>query len=130
LFTIEGATIYNFSNLEDPAYEAEIVRGIGKNIRTLRLARKLTQEALSYKASINAKYLGEIERGEKNPTGLVIFKLAQILEAPISEIMPHTGYGGLLMEVEKLFEGRKPNDLKKAIRLMECFLDLVSENEE
>ncbi|MDA8091931.1 MAG: helix-turn-helix transcriptional regulator [Actinomycetota bacterium] len=123
-------TIYNFSNLEDPAYEAKIIRAIGKNIRNLRQARKLTQEELSYKASINAKYLGEIERGEKNPTGLVIFKLAQILKAPISEIMPYSGYSGLLLEVEKLFEGKKPDDLKKAVKLMECFLNLVNDERE
>ena len=126
---MEKATIYNFTTLEDPAYEAKIIRAIGKNIRNLRLARKLTQEELSYKASINAKYLGEIERGEKNPTGLILFKLAQILKAPISEIMPFSGYNGLLLEVEKLFEGKKPSDLKKAVKMMECFLGLIGDDE-
>ncbi|MDA8090275.1 MAG: helix-turn-helix transcriptional regulator [Nitrospiraceae bacterium] len=119
--------IYNFSELENPAYEIEIVSAIGRNIRNLRLARKMTQDELGSKAGISANYLGEIERGEKNPTGLVIFKLANVLQASVLEIMPDVENNGLFLEIERIFKGKKHDDLKKAVRMMECFLEIVSE---
>ncbi len=61
---------------------------IGGNIRTLRQRRGYSQEKLSEMAEINAKYLGEIERGEKNPTALVIYKLASALRVSMCEFFP------------------------------------------
>ena len=115
--------IYNFPELENPAYDIEIVSAIGGNIRSLRLARKLTQDELSSKAGISANYLGEIERGEKNPTGLVIYKLAHVLKASVLEIMPDAENYRLFLEIERLFEGKKTQEIKKALRLMKCFLE-------
>ena len=41
---------------------------LGKNIRTLRNARGLSQEALAQDAQITQSHLGCIERGRGNPT--------------------------------------------------------------
>ena len=41
---------------------------IGKRIKEARQARRLSQEALSEKVSLSAKYLSSIERGKENPT--------------------------------------------------------------
>jgi predicted transcriptional regulator len=41
---------------------------VGRNVRSLRKARGLTQEALAHAAEIDARYVGGIERGEENPT--------------------------------------------------------------
>lgn len=59
----------------------------GGNIKRLRLHRKLTQDALGAIAGINPKYLGEIERGEKNPTAVVLYKIAGALKVPVCKIM-------------------------------------------
>ncbi len=61
---------------------------IGGNIRTLRQRRGYSQEKLSELAGINAKYLGEIERGEKNPTASVIYKLASALRVSMCAFFP------------------------------------------
>jgi transcriptional regulator with XRE-family HTH domain len=37
----------------------------GKRVRALRRAAKITQEGAAESARLNAKYLGEIERGRK-----------------------------------------------------------------
>lgn len=45
-----------------------IRRGLGKRIRTLRRLKTLTQEELGEKAGLSYKFVGEIERGEVNPS--------------------------------------------------------------
>jgi transcriptional regulator with XRE-family HTH domain len=39
---------------------------LAKNMRRLRAARKLTQEALAYDCGINRTYLSAVERSERN----------------------------------------------------------------
>jgi transcriptional regulator with XRE-family HTH domain len=52
---------------------------VGRNVRSLRKARGLTQEALAYAAEIDARYIGGIERGEENPTVAVLSRIASVL---------------------------------------------------
>lgn len=59
---------------------------LGNKIKEIRLRSKMTQENLGDKAGINPKYLGEIERGEKNPTAYVISRLSDALNVPVCEI--------------------------------------------
>ncbi len=65
-----------------------MLSSIGDNIRSLRHKRGYSQEKLSELAGINAKYLGEIERGEKNPTASVIYKLASALRVSMCAFFP------------------------------------------
>ena len=48
---------------------------LGKNIRTLRNARGLSQEALAQDAQITQSHLGCIERGRGNPTVETLFSM-------------------------------------------------------
>ena len=59
---------------------------IGKRIKEARQARKLSQEALSEKVSLSAKYLSSIERGKENPTLETLIRLADALELEASEL--------------------------------------------
>ncbi len=49
---------------------------VGKNVRRLRVERKLTQEQLAHDAEIDLTYLGGIERGRRNPSVSVLGRLA------------------------------------------------------
>lgn len=60
---------------------------IGENIRQLRKERGLSQEQLALRAEINASYMGQVERGEKNPTIDVLSKIAHALQKPIEQIV-------------------------------------------
>jgi XRE family transcriptional regulator, regulator of sulfur utilization len=60
------------------AYENEKVL-LGRRIRTLRQLKKWTQQELGEKADINYKFLGEIERGQQNPSFEILFKIAAAL---------------------------------------------------
>ncbi len=54
--------------------EVEFLNALGKAIRTYRVERHLTQERLGDIAGVNPKYIGELERGEKNPTAIILHK--------------------------------------------------------
>ncbi|CAM4115916.1 helix-turn-helix domain-containing protein [Paenibacillus alkaliterrae] len=66
---------------------SEIAGLIGENIRQLRKKRGLSQEQLALRADINASYMGQVERGEKNPTIDVLSKIALALQLPIGQIV-------------------------------------------
>ena len=52
---------------------------VGENVRRLRLERDLTQERLAFDAEIDLTYLGGIERGRRNPSLLVLVRIASTL---------------------------------------------------
>ncbi|MCA0755343.1 helix-turn-helix domain-containing protein [Paenibacillus sp. N4] len=64
-----------------------IAARIGENIRQLRKRRGLSQEQLALRAEINPSYMGQVERGEKNPTIDVLGKIALALQMPIEQIV-------------------------------------------
>lgn len=70
---------------------SEIAVFLGKRIRELRIAQKLSQEELAYRASINPAHLGQIERALKNPTLDTIEQIASALNISLSELFsPYT----------------------------------------
>lgn len=52
---------------------------VGRNVRRFRLEAKLTQEQLAFAAEIDLTYVGGIERGRRNPSVLVLARIAQAL---------------------------------------------------
>jgi transcriptional regulator with XRE-family HTH domain len=52
---------------------------VGGNVRRLRTEAKLTQEQLAFAAEIDLTYVGGIERGTRNPSVLVLARIAAAL---------------------------------------------------
>ena len=65
---------------------ADVRKMMGKQIKTLRQARGMSQEELSEKVSINSKYLSAIERGKANPTLAVLIRLADSLKVGVPDL--------------------------------------------
>ena len=59
----------------------------GKVLRTLRVERELSQEALALEAGIQRNYISLIERGINQPTVTTIFKLAAALKVSPSTVI-------------------------------------------
>jgi transcriptional regulator with XRE-family HTH domain len=63
-------------------------RGIlGRNVRRLRQERQTTQEQLAFDAQIDLTYLGGIERGKRNPSLLVMARIAEALSVPLPKLL-------------------------------------------
>jgi XRE family transcriptional regulator, regulator of sulfur utilization len=56
---------------------------IGDAIRLRRKKAGFTQEALSERADLNPKYLGEVERGEKIISIEALLRIAKAVKTPI-----------------------------------------------
>lgn len=69
---------------------------IGWNIKRLRMAQGLSQEALADAAEIDRAHVGKIERGEANSTVDVLDKLALALGAETSELLKRKRPGARL----------------------------------
>ena len=60
---------------------------LGRNVRRLREAKGWSQEAFAHEADIHRTYVSDIERGARNPTILIVEKLAQPLGVTASELL-------------------------------------------
>ena len=77
---------------------------LGLRIRQLRKIKGWTQEALAEKADLDYKYLGAIERGEKNLTLANIEKIAKGLGVEVYQL--------LLFSVKGIQPEEKVNEIK------------------
>ena len=60
---------------------------IGGNVRRLRKDRGLTQEQLAFEARLDLTYIGGIERGRRNPSVLVLARIAEALDCKLTELL-------------------------------------------
>ena len=63
------------------------VLAFGAAVRIRREELGLSQEALGYKAKVHRTYVSDVERGARNPTVKVIWKLAHALETQPSVLL-------------------------------------------
>jgi transcriptional regulator with XRE-family HTH domain len=59
----------------------------GRNVRRVRQQRRLTQEQLAFEAEIDLTYVGGIERGKRNPSLLVMARIAEALSTPLPKLL-------------------------------------------
>ena len=70
-----------------PVFQMEDWRSfIGRRIRSLRQERSLSQEKLALESEIDLTYLGSIERGRRNPSLLVMARIARALDVPLASL--------------------------------------------
>jgi XRE family transcriptional regulator, regulator of sulfur utilization len=60
---------------------------VGANLKSIRKSRHLTLESLSSLTDVSISMLGEIERGDTNPTIAVLWKISNGLQIPFSELI-------------------------------------------
>ncbi len=79
---------------------------VARNIRKLRVERKLSQEILAVDASIDRTYVSRLERGMENPTVAVLERLANALGVRIEDLFSLPAPSDPLPQV--LPKGRRP----------------------
>ena len=70
--------------MEIPSEKAQIL--LGRRIRYLRKVKQWTLEELGEKAATNHKHIGEVERGQQNPSFAVLVKIAGALGVELPEL--------------------------------------------
>lgn len=64
-----------------------LAQTFGANVRRVRLERGITQEALAVDVGLAVTYVGQIERGLRNPTLDVVERFAKALETGALELL-------------------------------------------
>jgi transcriptional regulator with XRE-family HTH domain len=104
--------------------EARIL--LGRRIRALRLRQELTQEALGERAELNYKYLGAIERGERNLSLKQLLKIAQALGVDIHELLTVEQEEPSLSKLRTMINGllreAKRAELQLAYKLLKALI--------
>ncbi len=59
---------------------------LGRRIRALRTIKGWTQQELGNQADVNYKFIGEIERGQQNPSFNILVKISNALGVEIFEL--------------------------------------------
>ena len=77
---------------------------IGLTVRRLRADKDFTLQALADESGVSKSYLGDIEKGRKNPTTDVIESIADALGVPARELLYHAALddGDPFLEHEQL----------------------------
>lgn len=61
---------------------------LGVRVRELREGLTLSQEAFAHKAGLDRTYVSGVERGRRNPTLDVLYRLADALEVEVRDLFP------------------------------------------
>jgi transcriptional regulator with XRE-family HTH domain len=68
--------------------DREIKKKFGEHLRDLRKTKGLTQEELADNAGMHFTYVGQIERGIRNPSLVNLYKLAKALKITTGQLLP------------------------------------------
>lgn len=95
---------------------------LSKRIRSLRTSKKWTQQELGEKANIDYKFLGEIERGEKNPSFKILVQIAEALDIEIPELFRFeqeiTDRKILINWIKEIIDSLNEEDLQQVLLLL------------
>ena len=99
----------------------------GKRVRAVRRAAKITQEKAAEEASLNPKYLGEIERGEKKPSFEAILAISKALKVSPAVLFQldreERDEKALRRQLEALCQKCNPEQLRQAYRLIKALVE-------
>ena len=109
----------------------ELNRAVAENIKRIRKQQKLSLERTAALSGVSRSMLGQIERGEANPSVAILGKLASALKVPAEEFLRNDGFEALRLsrEVDNRAERGKvllrPSiPYEEATRLETAFLDV------
>jgi transcriptional regulator with XRE-family HTH domain len=64
-----------------------LTQAVSQNLKTTRLRKKLSQEALAEKAGLSVSYISMLERGQRSPPLDTLESLAGALGVPPTQLL-------------------------------------------
>ncbi|MCA9397881.1 helix-turn-helix transcriptional regulator [candidate division WWE3 bacterium] len=71
-----------------PITHKHILMKFGEKVQRVRKAKGISQEELAARLAMHRKYVGMIERGERNPTIRTLYKVSKALGVKSCELLP------------------------------------------
>ena len=69
-------------------HEYPILIALGEQIRAARQEKKLSQLALAILSGVSKSYLSDLENGRRNPSVLLLARIADALGVPLGDLFP------------------------------------------
>jgi transcriptional regulator with XRE-family HTH domain len=69
----------------------DLRRRVGLNVKRFRAERGLSQEELAFECGLHRTYVSGVERGVRNPTVVVLEKIAKALKVATSLLLEERG---------------------------------------
>lgn len=103
-----------------------VFKYLGQRIREERTKYRLTQEQLAEAAEVNESYVGQVERGEKNPSLETVVSIANSLGVTVDYLLHeevNVEPNSLINELISIAKDKDPDEL----RLMLNIFRMISE---
>lgn len=103
-----------------------VFKYLGQRIREERTKYRLTQEQLAEVAEVNESYVGQVERGEKNPSLETVVSIANSLGVTVDYLLQeevNVEPNSLINELISITKDKGPDEL----RLMLNICRMISE---
>ena len=95
---------------------------LGQRIRSLRNTKGWTQQELGEHADVNYKFVGEIERGQQNPSFAVLAKIASALSVELQELFRFEqeamGRGEVEAQIKSIILSLSDGDLNRMLSVL------------
>lgn len=105
---------------------------IGKKIKEYRTLNKLTQERLGEKAGLHYTYIGQVERGEKEPSLKSLINIAEALGVGVDKLLINynlsSGAGIKISNITDLLLNRNERELEMIYCLLKNLTDILEEH--
>lgn len=83
-------------------FNEEILKTLGKKIKTIRLQKKLRQNEIARRCGFHKSGYNCIEAGIRNVSILTLYKIAFALEEPVSSFFTEDNFSELLKQTTHL----------------------------
>ncbi|MDA8228838.1 MAG: helix-turn-helix transcriptional regulator [Desulfitobacterium hafniense] len=97
-----------------------VFKHLGQRIREERTKYRLTQEQLAEDAEVNESYIGQVERGEKNPSLETVVSIANSLGVTVDYLLQeevNVKPNSLINELISLAKDKDPDELRLMINI-------------
>jgi transcriptional regulator with XRE-family HTH domain len=106
--------------MEKSSEHAQVL--LGRRIRSLRNQKKWTLEELGEIAATNHKHIGEIERGQQNPSFAVLVKIGAALGVELPELFRFEdetmGRGDVEAQIVHILQSLPDGDLNRMLSVL------------
>lgn len=106
-----------------------VFKYLGTRIREERMKLRLTQEQLAEAAEVNESYIGQVERGEKNPSLETVVSVANALGVTVDYLLQEEVQvrpNGLLDEIMAVARDKDPDELRLMLNIFRMLGDYTA----
>lgn len=102
---------------------------IGKKVKEYRKINNLTQEGLGEKAGLHYTYIGQVERGEKEPSLKSLIKIAEALKVGVDKLLINYDLSSevsiKISNITDLLLDRNEQELEMIYKLLEDLINIL-----